>query len=39
MQHPLPAGAANRLGTGIDTMINQLGQYPQKSDERFKELR
>jgi hypothetical protein len=39
MQHPPPAGAANRLGTGIDTTINRLGQYPQKSDEPLKELR
>jgi hypothetical protein len=39
MQHPLPAGAADRLGTGIDTTINRLGQYPQKSDELLKELR
>jgi hypothetical protein len=39
MQHPPPAGAANRLSTGIDTMINRLGQYAQKSDEVLKELR
>jgi hypothetical protein len=38
MQHPPPAGAANRLGIGIDTTINRLGQYPQKSDELLKEL-
>jgi hypothetical protein len=39
MQHPLQPVLANRLGTGIDTTINRLGQYPQKSDELLKELR
>jgi hypothetical protein len=35
---PPPDDAANRLGTEIDTMINRLGQYPQKSDEELKGL-
>jgi hypothetical protein len=39
MQHLLQPVRANRLGTGIDTMINWLGQYPQKSDELLKKLR
>jgi hypothetical protein len=36
---PPPAGAANRLGIGIDTTINRLSQYLQKSDELLKGLR
>jgi hypothetical protein len=39
MQSPPPTGAATHLSTEIDTMINRLGQYPQKLDKELKELR
>jgi hypothetical protein len=39
MQHPLQPVRQPAWAKGIDTTINRLGQYPQKSDESLKEIR